>query len=632
MLRNGGRELLVALTLYSRCVESRWRYDGGPAATHSFAEMRDFLRSEARNLMTDADTTQRLSQGHKSGRDTARELDARGSARLRALNIFGTAVEIDSVDAEPVQDEILGEIKCCWARFGWGEDPEALREAKLALVRQCGAAARRVAALPQGEPAYGTLFEIGGKEPDYRVRAAIAQEIGAGGEKAYGALDVYPHLHHARNVVSGSRPAEPPKETETDCLSDLSPMAHQGDRDQRAVQRVLKRSKQRLERLYAEEEAAEEKRNWYCTTMCAWVLPMLVDSAMMARHLGSPRDDLEEWVSEATDAPSSHDGEAFPGTQFALGVTLAQGFKYAANRRLNAQSDREARQFLVKQAQDMLRRSTFWYTRLTLLHALTLWALPDDVREPQPIRGHGADPRGQVREWLALPKGQKEHPLVEAAGRLAVRALQTRRPERFLWIDEAGVASEVGTEVGPPGEQRAHNLWIPPSTGWSTLDPTAQQLLADVLLLAVLCERGYRPKDLFHLLDRTCGGHSQLPFCLSHDRARLDPVRAVERTGQPGTRCTDKCGMKMCPYPAKAESLRLEFSEVFCLHQGDLLRTWRPRDWLFLRFRREAPWQRKVPVAGMRRFWDRMGDRARDTDPEGADSCRGRDGAGGSRT
>ncbi|MFI9240453.1 NACHT domain-containing protein [Streptomyces sp. NPDC053079] len=621
VLRSGGRELLVALTLYSRCLDSRWRYDGQSACTRcSVSAVRDFLRAEAGNLMRDADRTQELSKGHEPAGDTPRDHDARGSARLRALHIFGTAVEIDSVDAAPAQDEILREIKGHWATFGWGEDPEVLREAKLTLVRQCGAAARRVAVTPTGRPAYGTLFEIGSEEPDYRVRAAIAQEIGAGAEKAYTALKVYPSLHDSEFEVSTDRPDKPPEDPEA-YMEQLTPMADRADRDQRAVLRVLTRRRQRFEQLYAENEALKEKQSWYRTTLCAWVLPMLVGSALMARHLGSPRDDLEKWVAEATGTPSSPDG-AVPGTHFALGVTLAQGFKYAANQRPDPRADREARQFLVKQAQDMLRRSTFWYTRLTLLHALTLWALPDDVTEAQPIRGQGADPRAMVREWLALPEGQEEHPLVKAAGELAVRALQTRRPERFLWIDEAGVASEVGTEVGPPGEQRAHNLWIPPSTGWSTLDPIAQQLLADVLLLAILGERGYRPKDLFHLLDRNCPGNTRLPSCLSCDRARLDPVRAVERTAQPGSNCTDKCRMKMCPYPAKAENLRLEFSEVFCLHQGDLLRTWRPRDWLFLRFRREAPWQRKVPVAGLRRFWDQMGDRARDITPGASDSSR----------
>ena len=69
----------------------------------------------------------------------------------------------------------------------------------------------------------------------------------------------------------------------------------------------------------------------------------------------------------------------------------------------------------------------------------------------------------------------------------------------------------------------------------------------------------------------------------------------------------------MCPYPVKAKNLRVEFNELFCLHQREMLKAWQPQSWLYLHFRREAPWQRHVPVTGMRRFWDEMGERARDT-------------------
>ncbi|MET9648274.1 NACHT domain-containing protein [Streptomyces syringium] len=620
-LRQGGRELLIAFTLHSRSLDGRCRCgyrQMDTAGSCSVAVMRDLLREEAGNQLDEAMRGEKLSrQGHATGLGS-RSHDDRGSARLRALRIYGAAVEIDSVDARPQQNELFGEIRKHWVEFGWGQDPVALREAKIALVGQCGAAARRVAVAESNTRAYEKLFEIGRCEPDYRVRTAIAQEAGSGGEQAYKALALYEHLECPQHVVSGGRPPKPPGEEPTR-QPFLDWVEGQGDRERRAVVRLLERRKERYERMAARSEALVEREKWYANTMCAWALPMLVDSTMMSRHLGSPRDDLERWIAKATrgDAPDETMGQ---GNRLALGVSLAQGFKFAANRRLCPHTDREARQFLIKQAQDMLKRSTFWYTRMTLLHALTLWSLPDDVHEDQPIRGHGADPRGQVREWLALADGQREHPLVAAAGRLAVRALQTRRPERFLWIDEAGVASEVGTEVSSPGEQRVHNLWIPPSIGWSTLDPAAQQLLADVLVLAVLGERGYRPKDLFRLLE-LCGPEScRLPSCLSRDRTRLDPVRAVERTSQPGSNCTDECGMRMCPYPAKVENLRVEFSEVFCVHQHDLLRAWQPRSWLFLRFRREAPWQRKVPVAGLRRFWDEMGDRARDVNPEDMDA------------
>ena len=69
----------------------------------------------------------------------------------------------------------------------------------------------------------------------------------------------------------------------------------------------------------------------------------------------------------------------------------------------------------------------------------------------------------------------------------------------------------------------------------------------------------------------------------------------------------------MCPYPVKATNLRVEFNELFCLYQRAMLNTWQPKSWLYLHFRRQARWQRKVPVTGMRRFWDEMGERASDT-------------------
>jgi hypothetical protein len=73
------------------------------------------------------------------------------------------------------------------------------------------------------------------------------------------------------------------------------------------------------------------------------------------------------------------------------------------------------------------------------------------------------------------------HPFVAEAGRLAVRALETGQPDRYMWIDESGVVSRVGSSPAKPHSRRKHNLWIPPSTGWTALNARAQQLVADVL-------------------------------------------------------------------------------------------------------------------------------------------------------
>ncbi|WP_369036464.1 NACHT domain-containing protein [Streptomyces adonidis] len=641
-LRRGGRELLIALTLYSRSRHGKCTCGGSAESKRPCPvnTMCGLLRKQAENLLTYAECAQKVAgQLPATGNG---EPDERGGPRLRALEIYGAAVEIDSVRTAPRQYELISEISKDWHRLGQNEDPARLREAKLALVKQCGTAVRRVAAAQSHNsgyehPAYapyGVLFEIGRKETDRRVREALVKEIGAGGEPAYQAL--------CDRLSAACASLVTRRECDSQAMEPLEPtdfFLGEADTDDLRSQRDLKEERERRDRRYAEEEALAEKGNWACNTMRAWLLPLLVDSSMMSRHLASPRDDLDNWVrmatgeaggtgetggtggtGESTGARIRQDG---PGAPIGLGSALAQGFKYAANRRPGSRPNQKAREFLVKQAQELLNQSTFWYTRLTLLHALTLWSLPDDVNAAQPIRGHGADPRGQVREWLSQGDGNRaEHPLVESAAKLAVRALQTRRPERFLWIDEAALVSCIGTEVGLPGEQRAHNLWIPPSTGWSTLDPTAQQLLADVLLLLVLGERSYRPKDTFRRMELRSREPAQMPSCLRKDRTRLNPVRGAERAAQPGSSCTDECRMKMCPYPAKVESLRMEFSEVFCLHQRDLLRKWQPWAWASFRFRREAPWQRKVPVAGMRRFWDQMSDRARDIDPDDTGSTR----------
>lgn len=611
-----GREFLIALTLHSRSLAG---VSGGWSKRE--ADIRaervqcKLLVERAETLLAQAEQAEDMEDRWTLASSAGGGLDDRGSPRLRALEILGTAVDIDSVAAVPQQHTLMEKIKNEWDRLGQGEDPVRLREAKLTLVKQCGAAARRVAADTTGNPAYRQLFDIGCCEPDYRVHADIAQEIGAGGEQAYRAVhDRLLKPRFTAQTESRKRAERTPQEKAEGWS--LGTMAQRRER---------LRDRERLQRQQAELEALAEKQSWHGDTMRAWILPMLVDSTMMNRHHSTPRDDLERWVRIATGDSESPAATATPGTDIGLGVALAEGFRYAANRRTGSQSDEQARKFLVKQAEELLKRSAFWYTRLMLLQALTLWALPDDASEDMPIRGHRSAPQGLVKEWLTMGEGKnKEHPLVRAAGDLAVRALQTRCPERFLWIDEAATVDRMGTDVDFPRMRRAHHVWIPPSTGWRVLDPMAQQLLADVLLLVVLRERGYRLRDLFHILDRSSREFTEIPYCMIRHRARLDPVRGVEHTLQPGVNCTDACRLRLCPYPAKVENLRMEFSEVFCLQQRDLLRRWQPRMWLGLRFRREAPWQRKVPVAGMRRFWDQMGQRARDVNPVGVDTARKR--------
>jgi NACHT domain len=647
-LPDSGRELLIAFVLHSRSLAGRCAcIDSDPARSRSADQtsekpcptylMRKVLTEAASKYLYAADKAlTRVYRPWQKALHDRQNYDRQSSLSLRALECLGAAADIASEDNDPDLYEIVRTAKKKWRSVGPGEDPVRLREAKIAMIQQCGAATRRLARKHGGQtvngeqPIYRAMFDIGCIEPDYHVRSEIVAQVGAGGMDAFNEL--YSVIAQHKNVVENSRPkdrAEGGTSRQMHSNEGSETRTFQGERQLSARLQAKQRERTRNERKLADNEAQAERDRWYDSSMRAWLLPMLVDSGTMTGHSGSPWNDLEDWINRATKLgevrlPEEQPDEAplANGEKYGLGVALAQGFKYAANRRLNPQSNQEGREFLIKQAEELLKRSTFWYTRLTLLQALTLWALPDDVTGPHQIRGRGSDPKGQVKEWLTLREGQREHPLVKASGKLAVRALQTRRPERFLWIDDADMASRIGTEVSAPGVPRFHNLWIPPSTGWSSLDPAAQRLLADVLLLVVLGERGYRPKNLFRVLERV-NESPKLPSCLSMDRSRLDPVRAVEGAAQPGDLCADDCGMKMCPYPGKAaKSLRLEFNEIFCLHQRDMLRAWQPRSWFYLRFRRESPWQRKVPVAGMRRFWDEMGERARDVSREEAGTAR----------
>jgi hypothetical protein len=140
----------------------------------------------------------------------------------------------------------------------------------------------------------------------------------------------------------------------------------------------------------------------------------------------------------------------------------------------------------------------FWFSQLTLIQALTLWALPDSPRHPgahanpapTSARWQGNSPRKRVDHWLsiagrdterthltpALPEADgpgRLHPFVREAAALAVRALETGHPERYLWIDKTGAVNKVGSRPSDPTQPRIHNLWIPPSTGWTALDRRA---------------------------------------------------------------------------------------------------------------------------------------------------------------
>jgi hypothetical protein len=548
-LKDPGRELLIALVLHSR--------------------------AEARSVRSTTTTARVTRNG--GARRVHRDL-VRGAARhrtdVKALDLYAAALEIDSVDDAPAHRAIAEELQQRWPAIS-AQDVRTLEEAKLNLVRRFGEAARQVTeradqvARP-ASPAYRQLYRISCSEPSYPIRLAIAEEIGSGGDAAFGELerDLGPPAGH-----------EPPP---------VNRSARNGSRRHPGVHQER-------------EEAEKEERAWREGITRAWLAPLLVGS-VSSRQARDAQRHLERWLGWIG-AERSRRGR--DGLHLSFEVALAQGFKYAANRRGEHPHARpQARAYLIEQATEMLRGTGFWFSRLTLLHALCLWSLPDGQ---QPARD--TDARTLVEQWLATRGGGPEHPFVAEAGILTVWALETGQPERFIWIDESGIVARVGSRPAGPHVWRKHNLWIPPSTGWTALHPRALRLVADVLLLLNLAERRGRPGDRDRRLQRT--NRNDLPPCLAGEREPLDPSRTVGMiaTAEPGSNCQPGCPFELCPYPPKSEgSYRVELSEAFCRHQQALAGSGSVR-------RRTAPWQEVLP-SDLRRFWRQMGQRAQPLDPD----------------
>jgi hypothetical protein len=542
-LANAGRELLIALVMHSKAKPKsagRWSLaDGSIDSSGSAAEPIDL-----RTLL-------RKAAGERLG--------------AKVLDLYATALEIDSVDPAPEHQAIATEIAANWQKQV-ERDPRTLEPAKLNLVRRFGEAARTITQrrrwrydsdAESARPAYRQLFEIACREPSYPVRLAAAHEIGAGGDDALAELaaviELPPPLHAAAGRASG-RTAGPTPGTASNT---------------------------------PEEET--QRRD----IMRAWLAPQLVGSATARRSRETADGLLKQWLDFVHEQNQQPDRER---SGLSVEIALAQGFKYAANRR---DTDPEARDYLIAQARDMLKITSFWFSRLTLLHALCLASLRDSADQHTDHEKNG-DHSKLVAFWLGSPDARSDHPFVTEASWLAAQALESRQPARYIWIDESAVASRPGSRPARPGPQRKHNLWILPSTGWAILHPRAKQLVADVVLLLNLAERG-RPSDRDGRLRST--NRNDLPPCLARDPSSLDPTRTVgmAASSQPGTNCRRACPFELCPYPPKG-ALRTELSVAFCRRQQALVSGIRAGS-------NPAPQWRKTSPADLRRFWNQMSQR-----------------------
>jgi hypothetical protein len=595
-----GLEFVIALVLRSRATDEAERPDRGGLES-SPPEAAPRTRRPRRAGIPDP------------SRQAAFLVPLRASAAVRddnkVLDMYAAALEIDCVATEPAHAEIAAEIRERWTRIH-AQDPRTLEEGKLVLAHRFGEAARMIDERRwrgepiQARPAYRQLYGIGCADRSYPVQLAAAQEIGVGGETAY------EELRHILFAPCGT------------CEAERVERSEQAERSERPVAEAVRA-------VSLPERTAESSR---AALISAWLAPMLVGS--IGGRISTPADkiiaeqaqaDLGQWLRHLAQDGRLASEQDLP---IALEIALAQGFKYAANRR-PAQPDvlRESRMFLAEQALEMLKSARYWFSQLTLIHALTLLNLSESK---QPWDKYGAKPEAIVQHWLdvagreradrsrAPGNHQEPHPFVSEAALLCVLALKTERPQRYLWIDESGVVGQVGSRnLSEVTQQRRHRLWIPPSAGWTALNGRAQQLVADVLLLRNLADRGDLPPQRERRLRHS--NRDDLPPCITHFREALEPGLTVGTAVSivPGVSCVDGCAFELCPYPPKGGQLRVEMSEAFCRRQRTLLdRTARHP------LSRQAPWQ-QMTAAQLSRFWADMADRARGPRPPSARSGRG---------
>jgi hypothetical protein len=566
----------------------------------------------------------------------------------KAFDIYAATLEIDSIQDVPLQPAIAESLRKRWQKILTG-DRRTIEEAKLGLVLRFGEALREVSRRGHGRPAYQELFGIGCMEESYPIRLAIAQEIGSGGDKAFSALcsDLADPLKRYQERMLNPRGAAPNGKAEGIASGAAAETGTERNPAHAADDEVQEENPHPGRR---EDNNRERARIWREFVLRAWLTPMLVDSVSDACRDEAERH-LEAWLEQLNPQNSQQGRAELP---LSLEIALAQGFKAASNRRMrNPRTSEEARVYLVRQAEEMLKYARYWFTQLTLIHALCLWALPDDAdtsisgarrtagkdgyvggKEPASTDAahrwrQGTGPAATVARWLAMAgskcapadqyaadksgKGQRIHPFVAEAGDLAALALECGLPGRFIWIDESGIVGKVGSRPASPGDYRKHNLWIPPSSGWSALDRRAQQLVADVLIMLNLTEQAgstESPKAREQRLENA--NRSTLPPCLTGDRKPLQPGRTIGSAtmASRGSTCLDGCQFELCPYPPSGAQPRAELSEAFCRRQQSLLghRLRQPG-------RKTAPWQ-GLTHKELESFWAQMAWRSRPPRPE----------------
>jgi hypothetical protein len=289
---------------------------------------------------------------------------------------------------------------------------------------------------------------------------------------------------------------------------------------------------------------------------------------------------LELWVRRTVqDGPD----------QVARQVALAQGFRHAANTK---GLDARTRGALSAHARKLLSGNPFWYARIAVIQALTLWLLADIAEDT-----NGGDPELEAEERIYQWTGSPAHPFVEQTADLCAKAFRSGQAAHYVWIDEAETIGRVGCGRDAIRTSVDGELWIPRYAGWLSLAPAAQRLVAEIVILLNLADRE-------GLLEKT--GRGDLPPCLQTKggRSHLHVESRLHERKAPGTDCMAGCEFDLCPYPSLADELaRGELSEAFCRQQSALLDRRRAmrRPW----------WQKPATRKELKRFWNSLERRRR---------------------
>ncbi|MFH9088010.1 ATP-binding protein [Streptomyces sp. NPDC017673] len=625
------RELLIAAVLLSRHRAAKLKAKGGSMGAEWHKTRAELVR-----------------RAPVYGHPLAERLFMAANHRAddpKALDLYAAALEVDSVERRPrLLWDIVERVHSRWSDIKG--DRRTVEDAKLALLKQLGTALRAASEKTDTMQLYDHLFHIGKAEPSYSVRLVVAQEFGSGGNDAFAfirdkiGLNTDP-IREYNNEVGKLRAHKRDRYQDWTGRMRKAVASRASSRDQSSaevdrLQEERKEIKQRYRK--ARVELSRE------FMMRAWMLPMLLGSVDDA-HRDEARDRLTKWLRHL-DPKDTHGSPDLP---LPLETALAQGFKFAANRRKrHPHSYPGSRADLIRQAETVLQQSRCWYTQVMLLQALCLWELPDSVgrhekdadsavwREDdvdgsgEPSRAIGGSNAVQtVQRWLSMagtvntvpvwPGGNGDapqrvlHPFVAEAGDLAAMALETGQPERFLWIDEKTVTDNIGSRTGNSRGYRKHNLWIPPSAGWSTLDGRAQRLVADVLIMLNLVERDGYPGEVEERMLRAERPGMPLPPCIGTNR---EPLRPDLRPGTaapppPGSACLPDCKFQLCPYPPRGGVPRGEIREPFCRQQQVLLPGPIRRKLPRTVHRKTPPWV-SMRVRELDGFWDAMAGRTRD--------------------